>query len=313
MGDQGPDEIIFDQSGYFNRFIKQIIVPEINRDVPAVVSKPVLYCLDAPGKRLRPVLCQIAAGVDTSVPVSHNKNVLLVACSIECIHTYSLIHDDLPAMDDDKLRRGRPTAHIQFSEWAAILAGDALNTYAFELLSKIEVDNIQTNLLIASLAKSSGMNGMIAGQALDLYHEKKEPDYQMEESIKELKLIHTLKTAKLISSSCEMGAIAGGADKLQSDTYKEYGEKLGLLFQITDDLLDIHGNENLMGKAVQKDSFTGKWTYPGILGVQESIDKAGDLKNELQKLSVDLKPVGQNKDFREFWSTLPEYILKRKK
>jgi len=193
------------------------------------------------------------------------------ACAVEMIHTYSLIHDDLPAMDDDDLRRGRPSCHAKFGEATAILAGDALLTQAFEILaSDIRPAHVAARCC-AELAKSAGALGMVGGQADDLSAEFKVG------TIHELEGIHQRKTGAMFHVSLRLGALVAGADSEQLGALDMYGTKLGLAFQITDDLLDVRGNEDAMGKRIGKDAEQGKLTFPSVLGVAESQQHAAEL------------------------------------
>jgi geranylgeranyl diphosphate synthase type II len=222
------------------------------------------YSLNAGGKRIRPILSIAAA----EAVGANESNVILIACAIEMIHTYSLIHDDLPAMDNDDLRRGMPTSHIQFDEATAILAGDALLTLAFEILSSPDISKknpAATYLeIIKLLAKASGCQGMIEGQMGDILSEGKEL------SLRELESIHLLKTGALIEASVHAGAIIGKGNEEEVDMLRTYGKQIGLAFQIMDDILNIKGDPSLMGKAVGSDAKRGKNTYPAIIGLKRS-------------------------------------------
>ncbi len=233
----------------------------------------------AGGKRLRPILvlaCAEAVG-------GMREPLLPFACGLECLHTYSLIHDDLPAMDNDDLRRGRPTCHKQFDEATAILAGDALLTVAFELASRPVVGiNAETILhVVRQLAIDAGFSGMVGGQMMDLLAENRQVD------LEELRSIHRMKTGALIRFACESGARLGGGSGEQVEALKNYGAAIGLAFQITDDLLDVTGDSRIMGKATGKDQDNAKSTYPSVMGLpsarllaEEQIQLAMDhLKN----------------------------------
>ncbi|RPH51818.1 MAG: polyprenyl synthetase family protein [Desulfobacteraceae bacterium] len=227
------------------------------------------YSLLSGGKRIRPVLC-IAA----SEAVSNKKNdVLLVACALEMIHTYSLIHDDLPAMDNDTLRRGKPTCHVAFSEAAAILAGDALLTLAFQILSSAQINNNAAKWLnvINLISKAAGYKGMIEGQVRDMVSENNPI------SLKELEYMHSLKTGALISVSVESGAILGNGTFEQIEHLKTYAKNIGLAFQITDDILNVTGDPAETGKATGSDESRNKNTYPALLGIAESENHAKKL------------------------------------
>ena len=229
------------------------------------------YSLLAGGKRLRPLLTLLAcetAGGDPAAAVP-------AACAVEMIHTYSLIHDDLPAMDDDSLRRGRPTCHIQFGEALAILAGDALLTLAFEVLARDVRPASVAAACCVDLAAAAGAAGMVAGQTADL-----EAEGTGVAEIEQLQAIHLRKTGRLLRSALTMGGRIAGASPEALTRLSQYGENIGLAFQITDDLLDIVGEQEKMGKGVRKDAKLGKLTYPFLLGIQESRKRARSLISE---------------------------------
>lgn len=223
------------------------------------------YSLFAGGKRVRPILCLAAAEAVSSSP-GPLEEALTIGCAIECIHTYSLIHDDLPAMDDDQLRRGKPTNHMLYGEAAAILAGDGLLTFAFELLAKpaAELSAARQLKIIRLVAEAAGPLGMVGGQALDIAGENS--NYPFEH----LKTIHRSKTGALIRCSVQTGAIAGGADDEQVDQLARYGEAIGLAFQIVDDLLDATSTTEVLGKSAGTDQIRGKATYPAFFGVEKT-------------------------------------------
>lgn len=229
------------------------------------------YSLMAGGKRIRPILCLAAA----EAVGGKEDDALPAACALEMIHTYSLIHDDLPAIDDDKLRRGKPTCHIAFDEATAILAGDALLTMAFQVLSALEFAEgaraTQWLKVIHLISTAAGYRGMILGQVLDINSEGKQL------SVRELEVMHELKTGALIEASLQSGAIIGCADNRQLELLKIYSQKIGLAFQVTDDILNVEGNPGLMGKAVGTDSLREKGTYPSILGLEKSKKFAKEL------------------------------------
>lgn len=220
------------------------------------------YSLFAGGKRLRPILC-IAAHDACG---GSSKALLPVACALEMIHTYSLIHDDLPAMDNDDFRRGKPTNHKVFGEAVAILAGDLLLTYAFELMAEHGLQDSSRALMrvIHLIAMASGFKGMIGGQMIDLACEGQEVDMATVE------YMHVKKTGALITASVQAGAILAGASETDLDKMSRYGRHLGLAFQITDDLLDVTGSFDEMGKTPGSDDRKGKRTYPFLIGVEES-------------------------------------------
>jgi len=242
------------------------------------------YTLMAPGKRVRSVLvlwcCELVSG-------SVNRNAEIAAAAIEMVHTYSLVHDDLPAMDNDDIRRGRPTCHKAFDEATAILAGDALLTLAFEILAeKIDEPSVAVRL-IQELAQAAGSAGMIAGQMADLKAEGTTCDQ------KTLQYIHTHKTAKMFRCAAAMGAICAGAKDEQLDCLRNYGLKLGLGFQIADDILDVCASSEQLGKTAGKDQRAGKATYPAVLGMEKSRQLAKKLADEA---AAALKPFGPRAD-----------------
>jgi len=233
--------------------------------------KAMQYALSAGGKRVRPILCLAAAEA-----VGGNSNDLLhVASAIEMIHTYSLIHDDLPDMDDDNVRRGKPTLHVQFDEATAILAGDALLTLAFQILSDAQYttpEKQQKSLqIINSVAVAAGCNGMIDGQMLDMISEGKNLN------INDIKALHKKKTGALIEVSVFSGALLGGANDKEMAALNQYASNIGLAFQVADDVLNVIGDPQKMGKAVGTDADRDKNTFPSIMGLSDSQEYAGML------------------------------------
>jgi len=224
----------------------------------ARLGEAVRYSLEAGGKRVRPVLCILAA----EAVGGRAEQALPGALALEYVHTYSLIHDDLPAMDDDDLRRGRPTNHKVYGEGHAILAGDALLTEAFGVLAAADLEPIRRARALALLAEGAGWRGMAGGQALDLEGEKLD-----RYDLKHLRLIHRLKTGALLRASLEIGAVLGGATPADQSALRAYGEAIGLAFQIQDDILDATATEADLGKRAGKDAGRGKITYPSLLGL----------------------------------------------
>jgi len=259
---------MFEISSYLN-----IRRTEIDKTLQAMLQndslleKAMAYSLMAGGKRIRPILCLAAFDAVGGNPEHYGK-ALDAACALEMIHTYSLIHDDLPAMDNDNMRRGKPTCHKAFNEATAILAGDSLLTKSFEVLSKEYTQNteyLSTQLkVIRSISKASGHQGMIEGQMLDISSEN------MMLCLKDLEHLHALKTGALINVSLYTGAIVGNADKDQVEQISIYGKNIGLAFQLADDILNVEGDPEVMGKAVGTDSALNKNTYPSILGMEKS-------------------------------------------
>lgn len=232
------------------------------------------YSLAAGGKRIRPVLCMAACEAIGGKP----EAVLEPACALELIHTYSLIHDDLPAMDDDALRRGQPTCHVAFDEATAILAGDALLTLAFQVLAQPGADNQpapeKRTAAIARIARAAGCRGMIEGQMRDIAAEGRPL------ALDRLAELHGLKTGALITAAVGSGALWGGGDEDQVRVLEDYGAKIGLAFQVTDDNLNVEGDPAELGKAVGTDAARNKTTYPALLGLVRSKTLALDLVAE---------------------------------
>jgi len=238
---------------------------------PLVLQQAMLYSLFAGGKRIRPILALAsyeACGGDSAEIVPY-------VSTLELIHTYSLIHDDLPAMDNDDLRRGKPTSHKIYGEAIAILAGDALLTEAFSILSDPSFCRSikEANLLRAlrEIALASGLKGMVAGQVQDLLSENFNPDLET------LEFIHSHKTATLIRASVMMGPILHGSSKDMSDALSEYGNNIGIAFQVIDDILDIEGDAEEIGKPIGSDERANKMTYPSLYGIEKSRDIAREL------------------------------------
>jgi geranylgeranyl diphosphate synthase, type II len=238
---------------------------------PGILHKAMRHSLFAGGKRVRPILAMAAAEAVGAEAVE----VLPLAVALECIHTYSLIHDDLPAMDNDDLRRGKPTAHKVFGEAVAILAGDALLTFAFDVLSSSETVRVYrpNHLLavIAELSRASGSEQLIAGQTLDITSEGKTVDLDT------VDFIVRRKTGALIRASLVCGATLAGGSREHVEILRLYGENLGAVFQIKDDLLDMEGDPIRLGKAVRKDQHRGKATYPNLLGKEKATEKMQSL------------------------------------
>ncbi|HLJ14988.1 MAG TPA: farnesyl diphosphate synthase [Bryobacteraceae bacterium] len=233
---------------------------------PPTIHRAMRYSLFAGGKRIRPLLCMAAARAVSDSPVGIES----AACVLEMIHTYSLIHDDLPALDNDDWRRGRPTCHKVFGEAMAILAGDSLLTLAFEVLGRLEnTDAARKVALVCELARASGtVGGMIGGQVHDLEGEGKHPTAQL------LEEIHRAKTGALLRASVRMGGIYAGADELQLTGLSQFGEHIGLAFQIVDDVLDVEQPSEKLGKTAGKDAQQKKITFPSVYGLQRSREMA---------------------------------------
>jgi geranylgeranyl diphosphate synthase type II len=269
---------LFSKQKQVNRTIDEIIGQTKNS---SVVISAMRHSILAEGKRIRPVLCMAAC----QAVGGRTEDVLMAACAIEMIHTYSLIHDDLPAMDNDDLRRGKPTCHIAFDEATAILTGDALLTLAFEILSSIDLNHIKKNnalrwlRVIHIIAKAAGYRGMIEGQIKDIAAEGNRI------GLKDLEKMHALKTGALIEASISTGAILGNGSADQIQQLNIYAKNIGLAFQVIDDILNVEGNPAVMGKNVGTDQVHEKSTYPSILGIEKSKEFAKNLvNNALQAL-----------------------------
>lgn len=249
---------------------------------PARLLSAMRYSLLSPGKRLRPSLVFLGAKCCGMAEPDLFRIPMPAACAVEMVHAYSLIHDDLPAMDDDDLRRGRLTCHKQYDEATAILAGDALLTLSFEMLAKLESrEKIPEALKL--LSEAAGMSGMVGGQVDDM-NPPKQGEGPREQLLAELEKIQDRKTGALIRVSLALGAlVAGGTEEKVQALYK-YGTLLGLAFQVTDDLLDVCGTSEDMGKRVGKDAEHGKLTYPGLLGEHEARAYAAQLTEEAKKV-----------------------------
>ena len=252
---------------------QKLVDAELDRLVPPETAPPetihraMRYSLFAGGKRIRPILCIEAA----RAVADDCAGVVAAACALELIHTYSLIHDDLPALDNDDYRRGKPTNHKVFGDAMAILAGDSLLTLAFQVLAQLDAPAERRARLAAELSVASGtVGGMLGGQVADLEGEGKPPDAQL------LETIHRAKTGALLRASLRMGAIYAGADERQHDSLSCYGEHVGLAFQIVDDILDVEESSDALGKTAGKDAAQHKITFPAVYGLETSRRMAQD-------------------------------------
>ena len=243
--------------------VEQVLADLFDRqtEIPPRLKEAMEYMMSGGGKRIRAALAMWACEV---VSGKLNREAQVAAAVVEMVHTYSLIHDDLPAMDDDDMRRGKPSCHKQFDEATAILAGDALLTLAFEMLST-DIENSETAVrMIRTLSEAAGPSGMIAGQVADMNSP------HANGSMQRLQYIHMNKTAEIFAASTALGALAGGATDEQLSAMIEYGMKIGLGFQIADDLLDITASSEQLGKTAGKDAEQGKLTYPALVGEEKS-------------------------------------------
>ncbi len=282
---------------YSERISKALIehLPVANDGQKSVVMA-MKYSLTNGGKRLRPILvlefCKMCGG-DTEKAMAY-------ACAVEYVHTYSLIHDDLPCMDNDDLRRGKPSCHKMYGEATALLAGDALLTHAFEIASTADFDGAKNADAVSLLAQNSGVCGMIGGQVLDLKYEAASP------SMSQLLTVHKLKTGAMISAACLLGCIAGDATEEQILAASKFAYYLGIAFQIKDDILDVTGDEEKLGKPVGSDKDNEKTTYVDIVG----LNKAQEDVEKLTQAAIESLSAFEN---NEFVSSLAEYLTRREK
>ena len=260
-------KLLENNSRYFDQQLKKIL----KQKNFGLLKEPIEYSILGQGKRLRPLLCMETSKI-FSVP---NDVSIFCAIAIECIHTYSLVHDDLPSMDDDDLRRGQPTIHKKWNEATAVLVGDSLQSLSFEVLSdyQFKVSDKVKNKLIWSLARKSGASGMVLGQALDIEAESSQKQLEIEQISK----LQEYKTGKLISWSCEVGPTIAGEN---ADPFVIYASKIGLAFQIIDDILDVTSSSKTLGKEVGKDIEKNKATYVSKLGLDNSRKRAAELVSE---------------------------------
>lgn len=260
-----------------------------------IIYKAMRYSVFAGGKRLRPILmtevCKMCGG--------RIEDVMPFACAMEMIHTYSLIHDDLPAMDNDDLRRGLPTNHVKFGEATAILAGDALLNKAFETSAKYGSKAPNAMRALSVLADSSGTEGMIGGQIVDMESEGKEIDASR------LRYIHLLKTGAIIRSSCVIGAVTANADEKEISAVDEFASNLGVAFQIRDDMLDVTGDEKSLGKPIGSDEKSEKNTYVKLFG----LEKSEEMVKEYSKKAIDSLKIFSDK--ADFLIRLTNYLVDR--
>lgn len=290
-----------DKQNEINRILDDILA---RKSISERIVNAMRHSLMASGKRLRPILCIAAAEAVGGM----DKSILYPACALEMIHTYSLIHDDLPAMDNDDLRRGIPTCHKAFDEATAILAGDALLTLSFEILasknnpyldSGEKVSDAKRLDVISSIAMAAGFRGMIAGQMMDMEYQGRTLDSGT------LETLHYSKTGALIEASVYSGAVLGGGTRNQIQQLTSYGRNIGLAFQVADDILDVEGDPNVMGKAAQKDADLDKSTFPSVLGMKKSREFAEKLINDA------LKNIESFGIYSDSLAAIAKYIIER--
>ena len=288
-------EYVADQQARVDEALRRWVPPETAP--PESIHQAMRYSLFAGGKRIRPILCIAAAEAVSDSPVE----IETPACTLELVHTYSLIHDDLPALDNDDLRRGVPTCHKVFGEAMAILAGDALLTLAFQVLAQMACTPERKTRLMEELAVAAGtVGGMIGGQVSDLEGERKHPDAEL------LETIHRTKTGALLKASVRMGAIYAGADEDQLKALTRYGEHVGLAFQIVDDVLDVEQPSQALGKTAGKDAQQQKITFPAVYGLERSREMAEEERIEAH---LALRPFD---DRAERLRELADWIVHRK-
>lgn len=288
------DNILKDDISLIDRAIIDFL-PQC-RDNQDEVAEAMKYSLLNGGKRLRPVFClEFAACLGLS-----KKEALPFACALEYIHTYSLIHDDLPCMDNDDFRRGKPSCHKKFGEAVALLAGDALLTHAFQIITESELSDYKKINAVSLLSQNSGACGMIGGQVIDLKYEKGKPN------LNQILSVHKLKTGALISAACLMGCIAGGATEKQMAAASKFAYTLGIAFQIKDDILDVTGDSVLLGKPVGSDAENNKTTYVTL----EGLDKA---QRDVQQLTDNAVVLLENFNNNDFLVMLAEKLVNRNK
>ena len=300
MSDFDIQSYLKERQKLVNRYLEERVPPSV--PPAATLYEAMNYSLAAGGKRLRPILTlaswEICRGQGETL--KYPQEVLAAACALEMIHTYSLIHDDLPAMDDDDLRRGKPTSHKIYGEAIAILAGDSLLTEAFATLASASTDQPQTLLrVISEIASASGGRGMAGGQVLDLQAESKKID------LKDLETLHRYKTGCLIHVACRVGGELAGGQAEQLEALDTYGQCIGLAFQIADDVLDVEGGTEQLGKTAGADAAHHKSTYASLLGIENSKKRA---RQQIDHAIAALRVFGSRAEPLE---SLARYIIAR--
>jgi len=280
--------------GSYQKRINQTLEGLLPSD-DSILSEAMRYSVLNGGKRLRPILVYLSSELGEA----NHDSIDTLAGSIELIHCYSLIHDDLPSMDDDDLRRGNPTTHKKFDEATAILAGDALQPLAFELISNLDTSDSNKITIVNCLANACGYSGMVGGQIKDIH--SKEIN-----TVQNLDIMHSQKTGRLIQASLETSAILSGLDQKDIEALNKYGGKIGLAFQIQDDIIDIESPSSISGKDQGSDINQNKITYPSIVGLEESRTKARELASEAKEI---LHLLHKNTDNL---NKLADYIVQRK-
>ena len=280
--------------GSYQKRINQTLEGLLPSD-DSILSEAMRYSVLNGGKRLRPILVYLSSELGEA----NHDSIDTLAGSIELIHCYSLIHDDLPSMDDDDLRRGNPTTHKKFDEATAILAGDALQPLAFELISNLDTSDSNKITIVNCLANACGYSGMVGGQIKDIH--SKEIN-----TVQNLDIMHSQKTGRLIQASLETSAILSGLDQKDIEALNKYGEKIGLAFQIQDDIIDIESPSSISGKDQGSDINQNKITYPSIVGLEESKTRARELASEAKEM------LHLSHKYADNLHKLADYIVQRK-
>jgi geranylgeranyl diphosphate synthase type II len=291
------DKTLADGQKLTDAALERLLPPSTEQ--PTSIHQAMRHSVFAGGKRLRPILCMEASRmISGSLPTGIEE----VGAALEMLHTYSLIHDDLPALDNDDLRRGRPTCHKAFGEAIAILAGDALQTRAYEVLAGLRCPADERIKIIEEVARGTGtINGMIGGQVVDLEAEGSQPNFATVE------YIHRAKTAALITASVLSGAIYAGAKDAALDSIRSFGQNVGLAFQIVDDVLDVTETSEQLGKTAGKDTAAEKATYPALFGVEQSLIKAEEL------VTIACSMLDRFAERAEILKSLAHFLVERKK
>ncbi|HNV70932.1 MAG TPA: polyprenyl synthetase family protein [Candidatus Ozemobacteraceae bacterium] len=289
---RGLESYLADRQKLVDSALDQWLLP--SSTVPQRLHEAMRYSVCAGGKRIRPILClAVAEGLGAS-----GDAVCKAAAALELMHTSSLIHDDLPALDNDDLRRGRPTSHKVFGEAMAIMAGDALIMLSFQWLADLVLMGVPAEQAIETLrilTSAVGNQGMVAGQVLDLQHDQRSIDLET------LQQIHRWKTGALLRAAVEIGAVMGGAGTEERQLLARFGDKIGLLFQIVDDILDVVGTAESLGKTPGKDQREQKATYPNLLGLDEARQRAQTAKSEALQLLAELpRPIPRLRELTEY-------------
>ena len=280
--------------GSYQKRINQTLEGLLPSD-DSILSEAMRYSVLNGGKRLRPILVYLSSELGEA----NHDSIDTLAGSIELIHCYSLIHDDLPSMDDDDLRRGNPTTHKKYDEATAILAGDALQPLAFELISNLDTSDYNKITIVNCLANACGYSGMVGGQIKDIH--SKEIN-----TVQDLDIMHSQKTGRLIQASLETSGILSGLDQKDIEALNKYGEKIGLAFQIQDDIIDIESPSSISGKDQGSDINQNKITYPSIVGLEESKTRARELASEAKEM------LHLSHKYADNLHNLADYIVQRK-